>query len=68
MLSLETKEFAELNRFLHTIPAEKDWEALEKGLNVPVIRGLQLLDSVDNQEIFEQEESFRKFLDELQHP
>ncbi len=67
LLSLETKEFAELNRFLHTIPAEKDWEALEKGLNVPVIRGLQLLDSVENQEIFEQEESFRKFLDDLQH-
>ena len=31
LLSLETKEFAELNRFLHTIPAEKDWEALRKG-------------------------------------
>lgn len=68
LLSLETREFEELKRFLQTVPVEKDWEALEKGLNVPVIRGLQLLNSVENQEIIKEEESFRKFLDDLEHP
>lgn len=68
LLSLETSEFERLKRFLHSIPKEEDWEALEKGLDVPVIRGLQLMDSVDDQEFFMPEESFRQFLDDLQHP
>ncbi|MBB6444002.1 DEAD/DEAH box helicase [Bacillus benzoevorans] len=68
LLSLETSEFEKLKRFLYSIPKEEDWEALEKGLDVPVIRGLQLMDSVEDQEFFMQEESFRQFLDDLQHP
>nr|WP_295972265.1 DEAD/DEAH box helicase [uncultured Bacillus sp.] len=68
LLSLEAREFEELKRFLNSIPDEKDWEALERGLDVPVIRGLQLLDSTENQDFFRLEKSFRQFLDELYHP
>ena len=41
LLSLETREFAEINRFLNEIPNQN--EDLESGLNLPIVRGLQLL-------------------------
>ncbi|OMP67994.1 DEAD/DEAH box helicase [Domibacillus epiphyticus] len=64
LLSLETREFEEINRFLKALPVQ--YEDLESGVNVPVVRGLQLLDSDDN--IFTLEESFRQFLDTIRHP
>jgi SNF2 family DNA or RNA helicase len=66
LLSLETREFEEIQRFLHAAPVQpEDWES---GLNVPIVRGLQLLDSVDDQETFHFEKSFRQFLDDFHHP
>lgn len=66
LLSLETKEFEEINRFLHALPVEN--EDLESGLNMPIIRGLQVLDSVDDNNVFTFEESFRQFLEDIQNP
>ena len=43
LLSLETREFEEIKRFLNALPVQN--EDLESGLNVPIARGLQLLDS-----------------------
>jgi SNF2 family DNA or RNA helicase len=68
LLSLETKEFEEIQRFLYGLPKEQSYEDLEDGLNVPVILGLQMLDTVDYQPTFEYEETFRQFLDNFYHP
>jgi SNF2 family DNA or RNA helicase len=66
LLSLETREFEEIQRFLKAVPVqEEDWES---GLNVPIVRGLQLLDTVDHEHTFQFEESFREFLDSFYHP
>lgn len=64
LLSLETREFEEMDRFLKTLPIQpEDWES---ELNVPVVRGLQLLDG--ESKIFKFEDSFRQFLDTIQNP
>ncbi|MFD2445294.1 SNF2 helicase associated domain-containing protein [Bacillus sp. CGMCC 1.16607] len=66
LLSLESREFEEIQRFLHAVPIQH--EDLESGLNVPIVRGLQLLDTVDHPETFQFEQSFRAFLDNFYHP
>ncbi len=66
LLSLESKEFKDIQRFLTTSPVQK--EELEKGLNVPFVRGLQLLDSVEGSPVFSLEASFHKFMESLRHP
>jgi SNF2 family DNA or RNA helicase len=66
LLSLETREFEEIQRFLQAAPVQA--EDLEAGLNVPIIRGLKLLDSVEDNSTFTLEESFRQFLDTIQNP
>ncbi|MCM3638718.1 DEAD/DEAH box helicase [Sporosarcina luteola] len=66
LLSLETKEFEEIQRFLNEIP--EDIETLEKGLNVPMVRGIRFLDSVGNDEMFSVEESARQFFERLLNP
>ncbi|MBS4218414.1 DEAD/DEAH box helicase [Bacillus sp. FJAT-49711] len=65
LLSLTTREFEEINRFLHSIPTQP--EDLESGLNVPIVQGLQLLDSVNDDHLFELEKSFRQFLENVYH-
>jgi SNF2 family DNA or RNA helicase len=66
LLSLETREVKEIQRFLKAVPVqEEDWES---GLNVPIVRGLQLLDTVDQEQTFQFEDSFREFLDSFYHP
>jgi SNF2 family DNA or RNA helicase len=66
LLSLETREFEEIQRFLRALPIQKkDWEA---ELNFPITRGLQLLDAVEDQHTFQFEESFREFLEDFYHP
>ncbi|GAA3325170.1 hypothetical protein GCM10020331_055950 [Ectobacillus funiculus] len=37
LLSLETWEFAEINRFMNEIPDQN--KDLERGLNLPIVRG-----------------------------
>ncbi|MFB9760617.1 DEAD/DEAH box helicase [Ectobacillus funiculus] len=66
LLSLETWEFAEINRFMNEIPDQN--KDLERGLNLPIVRGLQLLDSVDDSNIFKLEESFRQLLENIRNP
>jgi SNF2 family DNA or RNA helicase len=66
LLSLETREFEEIKRFLNELPVQN--EDLESGLNVPIVRGLQLLDTIDNPDAFTLEESFRQFLQDINHP
>ncbi|MGS2778071.1 DEAD/DEAH box helicase [Robertmurraya sp. GLU-23] len=64
LLSLETREFEEIDRFLNTLPIQpEDWES---ELNIPVVRGLQLLDGDSN--VFMFEDSFRQFLNTIQNP
>ncbi|QGH32913.1 helicase SNF [Gracilibacillus salitolerans] len=67
LLSLETREFEELQRFLRSTAPIQDQEDVVSGLHVPVIRGVQLLDSADDQ-VFTFEKSFRQFLHTIQNP
>jgi SNF2 family DNA or RNA helicase len=66
LLSLETREFEEINRFLKALPVQN--EDLESGVSFPIVRGLQLLDSDDNSNVFTLEESFRQFLETIRNP
>ncbi|MEV5037617.1 SNF2 helicase associated domain-containing protein [Peribacillus frigoritolerans] len=66
LLSLETREYEEINRFLNALPVQD--EDLESTLNMPLIKGLQLLDSVNDSQTFTMEESFRQFLDNIRNP
>ena len=64
--SLEQRDFAAIQRFLNTLPVQ--YEELEKGLEVPIVRGLPLLDLGDDHSIFALEESFKKFLQNIISP
>ncbi|PLS17390.1 helicase SNF [Bacillus sp. M6-12] len=66
LLSLETREFKEIQRFLNAVPDQK--EDLESGLNMPIVRGLQVLDSIEGSDVLTLEESFRQFLEEIRNP
>jgi SNF2 family DNA or RNA helicase len=66
LLSLEQRDFEEIKRFLQAVPSQ--FEDLEKGLNLPIVQGLRLLDLGDEQKVFTFEESFRKFLENLSNP
>ncbi|MBP2239515.1 SNF2 family DNA or RNA helicase [Cytobacillus eiseniae] len=65
LLSLETREFQEIHRFLNAVPIQN--EELENEWNVPIVRGLQLFDSLDSK-LLTIEDSFRNFLESLQNP
>ncbi|MBS4177769.1 DEAD/DEAH box helicase [Lederbergia citrea] len=67
LLSLETREMEEIQRFLHSLPVEQP--DFEQGIDLPIIEGLRLLESIeDEQQLFTMEESFRKFLQNLRNP
>lgn len=66
LLSLETREFEEINNFLKTIPDQT--EAFEGEWSVPIVRGLHLIDSVEADNAFTFEQSFRQFLESIHHP
>ncbi|QOY35132.1 SNF2 helicase associated domain-containing protein [Anaerobacillus isosaccharinicus] len=66
LMSLETKEFEEMQQFLQALPIQK--EDLESTLNLPIVRGLQLIDSVNEGSLFTIEESFTQFLEKIRHP
>ena len=63
LMSLETREFEEIQRFLKAGPIQN--EDLEKGLNMPLVRGMQMLDASGDQQIFMHEESFRQFIGDI---
>ncbi|RFB17083.1 helicase SNF [Bacillus sp. HNG] len=66
LLSLETREMEEIQRFLHAVPVQDD--DFESTLNMPMIEALPLLGSIDDSDIFTAEKSFRQFLDSIRHP
>ncbi|MFK9093179.1 SNF2 helicase associated domain-containing protein [Bacillus salipaludis] len=66
LLSLESKEFEDIQRFLNGISVEN--KNLENGFEVSILQGLPLLDSVDESQVLIVEDSFRQFLDNLRHP
>ncbi|MGX6444405.1 DEAD/DEAH box helicase [Neobacillus sp. K501] len=66
LLSLETREIQEINRFL--LAAHAEAEELEKGLNFTIVQGMRLLDSVEDSQNFMVEESFRQFLETIRDP
>ncbi|MGN1385384.1 MAG: SNF2 helicase associated domain-containing protein [Bacillus sp. (in: firmicutes)] len=66
LLSLESREFEEIQRFLNAVPVQE--EDIEAGFEVPFVQGLRLMDVVDDKDTFELEQSFRTFLDSIEHP
>ncbi|MEH7373979.1 DEAD/DEAH box helicase [Neobacillus drentensis] len=66
LLSLQTKEFDEIQRFLYS-PLAKNKD-LASGLDLPIEQSLQLLDTVEVSDAFKLEETFRQFLDHLHNP
>ncbi|MBW3113664.1 SNF2 helicase associated domain-containing protein [Bacillus sp. MCCB 382] len=66
LLSLESKEFQEIQRFLNTSQAEKN--DLAKGLELPLYQSLDLLDSVDRVQTFIMEDSFKECFRHLMDP
>lgn len=62
LLSLETREYEEIQRFLKAVPKQE--EEFDTLITMPTIRGLPYV----HQDIFKHEESFSEFLMNLQHP
>ncbi len=66
LLSLQTREIEEIQRFLHS-PLVQDKD-IASGLDLPIEKSLQLLDSVDVSDAFKLEASFHQFLDHIRNP
>ena len=66
LLSLETKEMEEIQRFLNSVPAQED--NFEASLDMPVLEGLKFLDLMEESDVFSPEESFRQFVGQLMQP
>ncbi|MDV2887525.1 SNF2 helicase associated domain-containing protein, partial [Alkalihalophilus pseudofirmus] len=66
LLTLQTKEFEEVQRFLTSANVES--KGLANGLDLPIEQCLQLLDTVEVSDAFKLEESFRQFLGHLKNP
>ncbi|WP_044337192.1 DEAD/DEAH box helicase [Rossellomorea aquimaris] len=66
LLSLESNEFQDIQRFLHTSQAEKN--DLIKGLELPLHQSIQLLDSVEVTHTFKLGESYKEFLQHIMNP
>lgn len=66
ILSLETAEFKELNRFINGLGV--DINELDKDIQLPMTRGMQVINELDNDEVIVLEDSLRQFLDELRNP
>ncbi|WP_306471855.1 DEAD/DEAH box helicase [Bacillus sp. AFS015802] len=66
LLSLESKEFQEIQRFLHTSQADKN--DFVKGLELPLHQSLHLLDTVDAGHPFTFENSFKEFYNHIMNP
>ena len=66
LLSLETREFEEINRFLNALPVQN--EDLENGLNYQSLEGFSFLIASMIVILFTLEESFRQFLENIHNP
>lgn len=66
LLSLETREMEEIQRFLRAIPAQDD--EYELTFNMPILDSLPFLEQFEHSDIFEAEQSFQLFTQQLLHP
>ena len=66
LLSLEAKEYEEIQRFLASVPEQI--EDLEAGLNMPIVKGLKLLENIENDSTLTLEDSFQSILEKLYYP
>ncbi|RFU60931.1 helicase SNF [Peribacillus glennii] len=66
LLSLETREFKEVHRFLNALPVKTDKSASK--LQVPLVHGIQMLDIIDSSKTFVSDNSFQMFLDQIRKP
>lgn len=66
LLSLQTKEMESIRRFLEAEPLQDDH--YQETLDRPILQSLKFLDLMTDSPVFEPEESFRQFLDQLLHP
>jgi SNF2 family DNA or RNA helicase len=66
LLSLETREFEDIQRFMQGLPVKE--RGLDSGLNLPIVQGLQLLDFFESDQALLLEESFRDFMNTLSNP
>ncbi|WP_421385163.1 SNF2 helicase associated domain-containing protein [Bacillus salacetis] len=66
LLSLETKEIQEIQRFLRS--SQADHIDFAKGLALPMNQCLDLLDHVESNDSFRMEKTFRDFLESLRNP
>ncbi|WP_456271007.1 DEAD/DEAH box helicase [Bacillus sp. AK031] len=66
LLSLETKEIQEIQRFLRS--SQADHIDFAKGISLPMSQCLDFLDHVESSDGFKMEESFRAFLESLRKP
>ncbi|MBD8037338.1 SNF2 helicase associated domain-containing protein [Solibacillus sp. A46] len=66
LLSLETREIEEIQRFLRAIPAQDD--EYELTFNMPILDSLPFLEQFEESTIFEAEQSFKEFTGQLLNP
>ena len=66
LMSLETREFDEIRRFLQEIPIQKT--DLENSFKVSIMDGLPLLDVLDDHSVYRVEDTFHQFLENLRNP
>ncbi|WP_080846221.1 DEAD/DEAH box helicase [Cytobacillus gottheilii] len=66
LLSLESKEFEEIQRFLQMVPSQVNEE--ESLYQMSVSKGLQFLETDEDGGLFAMEESLRNFFEQLKHP
>lgn len=66
LLSLETREFEEIQRFLTELPVQRG--EIENIFEVSIMQGLPLFDSVDDNKVLRLEDSFQQFLETLRNP
>lgn len=67
LLSLETREFEEVNCVIHSLPIQDD-ESILDGLDVPLLKGISFLEQIMDSPTFSPEESFHQFLEDIKSP
>jgi SNF2 family DNA or RNA helicase len=66
-ISLETKEFQKINQFMNEMSVTGE-EITGEGIRSPLINGIQLINSLQDGNVLSMGQSFRKLMDNLQHP
>lgn len=65
LLSLESEEFSAIHDFLLQAPIQND--TLDH-FEVPIAKGLKLLDTIHTEDVISHEASFQQFLEKITHP